>query len=496
MTTNWLHRLTGDPALAPASSADALAGAAERLGAGPVAWSVETGRRLADVIAAEVPDLAASADLLATLRMGTESVVLRAVLLLAGDPAAGAPEEALLGDREFARRRIGLGQVLRGIRVSHAELNRLLMSACADLAPAASHAAEFRRISELLLGYVEEFSSTMTAEYLAEHDRWVVSGAAAREEAVRQVLAGGPPDRALGYSLQGRHLAVVVWSEEDADLQHAAARFLRQAGCQATLVVPTGRASLWAWGTLVGGPAGVGDGLVGGPAGVRGGLVGGQAGVRGGLGGEPAGVRGGLVGGQAGVRSGLAGEPAGVRGGLVGGQASVRGGSGGEPAGVRGGLPGERAGAPPGVRIACGAAHPGPDGFRRSHREAEAAARLMRLNPAQPPVVHHRDVALACLLAADVEGTRRFVRAELGELAADTENAARLRETLRHYLREERSLATTAARLHIARNTVTYRVKRAQELLGHDVGDRLPEVLAALEAAHAFGRVALHDDLP
>ncbi|MFD4668881.1 PucR family transcriptional regulator [Lentzea sp. NPDC058450] len=413
MTTNWLHRLTGDPALAPASSADALAGAAARLGAGPVAWSVGTGRRLADVIAAEVPELAASADLLATLRMGTESVVLRAVLLLAGDPAAGAPEEALLGDREFARRRIGLGQVLRGIRVSHAELNRLLMSACADLAPAAEHAAEFRRISELLLGYVEEFSSTMTTEYLAEHDRWVVSGAAAREEAVRQVLAGGPPDRALGYSLRGRHLAVAVWSEDDADLQQSATRFLRHAGCQATLVVPTGRTSLWAWGTLVSVPAG--------------------------------------------ERTAAAPDPA-------------------------------------GVRIACGSAHPGPDGFRRSHREAEDTARLMRLNPAQPPVVHHRDVALACLLAADVEGTRRFVHAELGDLAADTENAARLRETLRHYLRGERGLATTAARLHIARNTVTYRVKRAQELLGHDVGDRLPEVLAALEAAHAFGRVVLHDD--
>ncbi|WP_055495377.1 helix-turn-helix domain-containing protein [Streptomyces sp. TP-A0356] len=38
-------------------------------------------------------------------------------------------------------------------------------------------------------------------------------------------------------------------------------------------------------------------------------------------------------------------------------------------------------------------------------------------------------------------------------------------ETLRVYLAEEHGLRMAADRLHVARNTVTYRVKRAEELL-------------------------------
>jgi DNA-binding PucR family transcriptional regulator len=106
---------------------------------------------------------------------------------------------------------------------------------------------------------------------------------------------------------------------------------------------------------------------------------------------------------------------------------------------------------------------------------------------------------MACLLSADLSAARRFVEDELAGLAVDTPQAEQLRETLRQYLRSERSLAASGAQLHVARNTVTYRVKRAQELIGHDVSTRLAEVLGALEVAHALGGAVLraaHDDLP
>ncbi|MFJ5775200.1 PucR family transcriptional regulator [Streptomyces sp. NPDC093094] len=422
----WIHRLapTGaGPAHPPASSERTVAEATEALGEEPVAWAVDLGHRLAEVITRELPELGEGPDLFRTLRMGTESVVLQALLLLTGrQVSAGATEEALLGDREFARRRVGLDKVLRGIRVSHAELSRALMSACQELAPAAEHARQFRRISEALLAYVEDFASGMTAEYLAEHDRWVASGAAAREETVRQILGGEPlreetATRALGYPLRGRHLALVVWHDTElaaptTDLQQAAAHFLRRRHCTTTLLVPTGRTSLWAWGAPAPAAAGADDEQPG-------------------------------------------------------------------PLDL------------PGIRIACGTRREGLSGFRRSHQEAEAAARVMRLSPRTDPVVGYPDVALASLLSADLTATRRFVHDELAGLAADTPQADQLRETLRHYLRSERSLVVSAARLHVARNTVTYRVKRAQELMGHDVAARLPEVLAALEAAHALGAAVL-----
>jgi DNA-binding PucR family transcriptional regulator len=47
--------------------------------------------------------------------------------------------------------------------------------------------------------------------------------------------------------------------------------------------------------------------------------------------------------------------------------------------------------------------------------------------------------------------------------------AARLRATLRVYLEENLSPARAARRLGIHQNTVVYRVKRAEEILGHSI---------------------------
>jgi sugar diacid utilization regulator len=48
--------------------------------------------------------------------------------------------------------------------------------------------------------------------------------------------------------------------------------------------------------------------------------------------------------------------------------------------------------------------------------------------------------------------------------------------------------------MHVARNTVTYRVRRAEQLLGHDVADRHLEVHAALTVAHEVGSAVLHEE--
>ncbi|MFG3248815.1 PucR family transcriptional regulator [Streptomyces sp. NPDC048187] len=425
-SAEWIHRLAPGPEdtpPTPASSARSLAEATDRFGPRPVAWAVAVGHELARVAIREVPELGGGPAPFETLRMGTEAATLHTLFLLT-DPGSdrAMPEESLLGDREFARRRLGLDKVLRGIRVAHAELAHALMAACQELVPPSERAEQFRRISESLFGFVDAFSSRMTGEYLAEHDRWLTSGAAAREETVRTILDGHPVQREaasalLGYRLEGRHLAVVAWCDDPAgdatgDLQRAAAELLHLRGCASTLVLPTGRTTVWAWG-------------------------------------DP----------QAAAPS----APA----------------------------PGEFR-APEGARFACGSVRAGVPGFRHSHQDALHAARVMRLNPHDArPVLGYPDVELAALTSTDLPALRRFVSDQLGGLAVAGRSADQLRRTLRLYLRAERSLTVVAAQLHVARNTVTYRVKRAQELLGHDLTDRLPEVMAALEAAHALGATVL-----
>ncbi|UGT61842.1 PucR family transcriptional regulator [Nocardia asteroides] len=110
----------------------------------------------------------------------------------------------------------------------------------------------------------------------------------------------------------------------------------------------------------------------------------------------------------------------------------------------------------------------GVEGFRRSHLEARAVERLVRMRE-QPEgaVTAHEDVALEVLLLAEPEAATRFVDRVLGPLGADDPRMADLRSTLRRYLDLDHSLAQVAAAEHISKNTVTYRVQRALSLCGH-----------------------------
>lgn len=144
------------------------------------------------------------------------------------------------------------------------------------------------------------------------------------------------------------------------------------------------------------------------------------------------------------------------------------------------------------VRAACGLPGRGIEGFRRSHHEAVLAGRLSRLAGDRAAwLTDYADVAAVALLASDLPRAGEFVRRELGGLGAPTDQAAALRETLLHYLDAERSLATVSADLHVARGTVNYRIKRAEELLGREVGRRRFELHAALLLARLLGDVVL-----
>ena len=134
-----------------------------------------------------------------------------------------------------------------------------------------------------------------------------------------------------------------------------------------------------------------------------------------------------------------------------------------------------------GVRAAIGTWREGLAGMADSHDEARVARRVAELRALRPgAVVGYRAADLTALLTADPVEAVRFTDAELGQLLADSDTAARLRATVRVYLEENLSPARAARRLGIHQNTVVYRVKRSEELLGHAIEQRRLQIEVAL----------------
>jgi DNA-binding PucR family transcriptional regulator len=89
----------------------------------------------------------------------------------------------------------------------------------------------------------------------------------------------------------------------------------------------------------------------------------------------------------------------------------------------------------------------------------------------------------------DLAQAQAFVHRELGELAADDDTTRRLAATLLIYLDEQSSRARTARRLALHENTVRYRIRQAEQILGRRVQDRTLELRVALALAD-MGRPA------
>ena len=155
----------------------------------------------------------------------------------------------------------------------------------------------------------------------------------------------------------------------------------------------------------------------------------------------------------------------------------------------------ERYEPPEGVRVAFGRPGRGLDGFRRSHREAVQAARVASLaGSGDGEVVDYAKLELVSLLACDLPRAREFVASRLGPLAAPGEPTQRLRETLRVFLAMGGRSARAAKELYVHQNTVAYRIKRAEELLGRRVTEDPVELICALTLADTLGPAVLSQD--
>ncbi|MGV9867496.1 PucR family transcriptional regulator [Rhodococcus koreensis] len=410
--SHWTRELTGARPHGP--ELDWLGPEEDRvrsqLGDGAVDWAIEVGDRITAKVTQEIPVLRGITE---ALRRATTSTTLQSLTLVAGlaesEVSLSSTEEIEIS-RQFARRGLALDDLLRSFRVGYAVLGAALLDAATQLAPKTQISTELRRISVLLLEVMDDFISGGAAAFLDEQDTWTASITAARFDLVTKILDGQPVDdgraeQVLDYPLGAAHVAIIAWSESPRgltghDLRSVVGPVLRHWGAPAaTLVIPVGSDTVWAWGA------------------------------------------------------------------------------------VRPAAHASRTGLPEfdDVHIVAGQLGHGLEGFRRSHLEAQAVERLVRLNPEPPHTTTiHEDVELEVLLLADPEAARQFVARQLGALAADDPRMVELRSTLGQYLDMDRSISKVAAAEHIARNTVTYRVQQAFSICAHPVGAPTAKLRAAL----------------
>jgi PucR-like helix-turn-helix protein/diguanylate cyclase with GGDEF domain len=144
------------------------------------------------------------------------------------------------------------------------------------------------------------------------------------------------------------------------------------------------------------------------------------------------------------------------------------------------------------VRFALGVPGSGVSGFRRTHEQALGAhAVALAAGGSGQPVTSFADVAPLALMSGSTELMRTWVIETLGSLADDDAHHAMLRDTLRAFLQESGSFVATAERLTLHKNTVRYRIGKAEESIGRPVGENRLHVELALLAAQWLGPAVL-----
>ncbi|MBF6272173.1 MULTISPECIES: CdaR family transcriptional regulator [Nocardia] len=150
-------------------------------------------------------------------------------------------------------------------------------------------------------------------------------------------------------------------------------------------------------------------------------------------------------------------------------------------------------GRPDTPHIAIGAVGVGVDGFRRSHRQAQQARAVAARRGPEDKIVASTDPGLmaVALLGGNPAAVRDWVADVLGPLATDTASDARLRDTLRVFLRTGSSYKAAAQELDLHYNSVKYRVGRAVSRRGRPIADARLDVELALLVCHWYGKTVL-----
>jgi len=398
---------------------------------------VEDARELSELAMAfirpRIPELFPDSESEEENRASTEASV-RAVAAMVSDgsdpEAVELPAATVAYAQSGVRRGVPFPALLRSYRLGHQAVSDEILRRLAPLAPdPADFTVAVRLVSHWIFAYVDTALVAAELTYDAERERWMRSAAASRAETIEAVLAGRQRDPGIASTRLGYRI----------DRDHIAAVAWLDAATEGSNPLPVLESAI---------------GQVGDSAGSEGVLV------------HPLG----LLAVAAWFGSGAGFDEQAL--------ADL----------------GFESDAAPGVRVAVGMPGHGLEGFRRSYRQAREARRVAGLAGREAgTVIGYDQVAISALASVDLAQAAEFVERELGPLAGDDQLAQRLAATLRAYLDEQGSRSRAARRLGIHENTVSYRVRQAEELLGRYIEQRPLELRVALELAGVISGI---DDDP
>ena len=379
--------------------------------------------RALDRMRAELPELFPDAQTIQDQLASTEASLrqLAGIIDVGGDPrAVDLPASTVAIGRLQVRRQVPLADLMRVYRLAQELIWQWLFDRIiASGLDAAQQATALQLATGWLFGYID--GALVRAEQVYEQERevWLRSAAAARAEAIDDIVAERERDaqrasKRLRYEVNRHHFGVMAWVDaisEEGDAQpllgEAISRTARAMKAETSMVQPVG--SLVAAGWL-----------------------------------------------------------------------SRHGPFGAAPPAITE-TAGKTPPLPPGVGVAVGEPGHGLSGFRSTHIEASHARRVATLMGARAQrFTRYRDVAVAALASVDHEQAQAFVTRVLGPLGADDEACYRVAMTLSVYLQENRSPARAAQRLTVHPNTVTYRVNQAETILGRSIDTDTVDLAVAL----------------
>lgn len=147
------------------------------------------------------------------------------------------------------------------------------------------------------------------------------------------------------------------------------------------------------------------------------------------------------------------------------------------------------------VKIAIGDIASSTTGFARTHRQALTSRRVAVLAGTYgAAITPYTDVSSISFLCGDLAAARPWIREVLGGLAGGSEQHEHLRESLKVFLHCGGSFTAAAEQLHCHKNTVQYRIRKAEAIRGYPSRYRQLDLQLALLACTWLGPAALAMD--
>ncbi len=128
--------------------------------------------------------------------------------------------------------------------------------------------------------------------------------------------------------------------------------------------------------------------------------------------------------------------------------------------------------------LALGEPAEGLDGWRLTHRQANAVLRIAARRPGAP--VRYREMAILASVVEDEVLVRSLRQIYLAPIEQRRDGGALAKETLRAYFATHRNVSSAAAMLNLSRQAVTKRLRAVEEALGCPIESCGVELEAAL----------------